>query len=91
MSRAPTCRARDRGIAGLAPIYIPPWCVSMLRIPNSLEGFDVFLGCTRFLGFTFSDSIKAGIGGDTRARVGQMSLLGGFYPRTAPVPACAIA
>ena len=63
----------------------------MLRIPNSLEGFDVFLDFIRFLRFPFSDSIKANIGGDTRARVGQISLLRGFYLRAAPVIACIIA
>jgi len=48
--RTPACRVRDRGIVGPAPIYIPPWCVSMLRILNGLEGFDVFLPRRGFSG-----------------------------------------
>jgi len=49
--RAPRYYIRDRGITGPAPICIPPWWVSVLRIPDSLEGLDIFLGSPRFLGF----------------------------------------
>ena len=64
---ASTCRARDRGTLGRLPICIPlDWCGSMFRIPDSLEGPDVFLDHTRVWGLPFIDSTKRLVSGVIR-------------------------
>jgi hypothetical protein len=58
--------------AALCPGYLIVWKV--LTFSSTIRGFGGYLSATLR---------KAGIGGDTRARVGQISLLGGFSAGTA--------